>query len=128
LYSFLDDSRLRVGQEPPNPQLISWEQAFSVVHDLVLTGGFVYALEAAGMMGQWNKFNYSDELTLNIDRSAFFQNAQSLKQQWFLAIQRWRRDAAFHATRSIGLASGRFPLYYTRTLSLLPHMSRVFYG
>jgi hypothetical protein len=128
LYSFVDDSRLRIGQEPPSPENLSWPVAFSEAHDLVLTGGFIGALEAAGIFSQWNKFNYSDELSLNVDRTPFFQNAQSLKQQWMLSIMRWKRDKQFHAVRGIGMRSGRFPMYYTRVMSLLPHMSRVFYG
>jgi len=129
LYSFLDDARIKMGQTPPAPGLISWEQTFAGGHDLVLTGGFIAALEAAGIFETWNKFNYGDELTLNVDRSAFFQNAQSLKQQWLVSIQAWKRDAAFHKLAGgIGMASGKFPLYYTRQLSLLPHMSNTFYG
>lgn len=128
LYQCLDDARLKVGQEPPEPQMITWEFGYAEVHDLIVTGGFVCALEARGVFENFNKFNYSDELSLNIDRSNFFQNAQSLRAQWLLSIQRWKRDYQFHKVRSIGMASGRFPLYYTRVLSLLPHMSRIFYG
>ena len=129
LYSFLDNSRLKVGQVPPSPALITWERGFAECHDLILTGGFIEALEAAGIFETFNKFNYNDELTLNVDRSAFFQNAQSLKQQWMTAVLSWKRDAAFHKLAGgIGMASGKFPLYYTRTLSLLPHMSNTFYG
>lgn len=128
LFSFVDDARLRIGQEPPKPELISFPQAYSECHDLILTGGFICALEAAGIFGQWQKFQYNDELTLNIDRTPFFQNAQSLRSQWVLSIQRWKRDARFHAVRGLGMASGRFPMYYTRVLSLLPHMSRMYYG
>jgi len=128
LYSCLDNARLKVGQEPPQPMNITWEQGFSEAHDLIVTGGFVCALEAAGVFAQWNRFNYNDELSLNIDRTPFFQNAQTLRQQWILAIKTWKRDFMWHAVKPIGMASGRFPMYYQRTLSLLPHMSRVFYG
>ena len=128
LYSYLDDARLRVGQEPPQPVLLPWNQAYAETHDLIVTGGFVGALEARGILETFNKFNYSDELSLNIDRSSFFQNAQSLRSQWLLSIKTWKRDHIFHIVRSIGMASGKYPQYYTRVLSLLPHMSRIYYG
>lgn len=128
LYSFMESSRLSVGQTPPSPMNLTYEQGFSECHDLLLTGGFIFALESRGVFENFQRFSYSDELSLNIDRSNFFQNAQSLRAQWQQAVLRWKRDYMFHAVRGIGMASGRFPMYYTRVLSLLPHMSRVFYG
>jgi len=128
LYTYLDNARLKVGQEPPSPQMITWPFGYSETHDLIITGGFVEALEARGIFETFNKFNYNDELSLNIDRSSFFANAQSLRQAWMLSIKTWKRDYTFHKVRPIGMRSGRMPMYYTRVLSLLPHMSRVFYG
>ena len=128
LYSCLDDARLRVGQEPPSPMVLTWNQGYSETHDLIVTGGFVCALEARGVFENFNKFSYNDELSLNIDRSNFFANAQSLRSAWMLSIKTWKRDYTFHRVRPIGMRSGRFPMYYSRVLSLLPHMSRVFYG
>lgn len=128
LYSFCDDARLRVGQTPPSPGNITWEQGYAECHDLIVTGGFIYALEARGIFEIMNKFSYTDELSLNIDRSVLFQNAQSLSQTWMTAVMMWKRDHQFHLVRAIGLQSGKFPLYYSRVLSLLPNMSRIFYG
>jgi len=130
LYGFLDNARLKVGQMPPAPALITWEQGFSECHDLIVTGGFIDALEAAGVFALQNKMTYSDELTLNIDKTAFFQNAQSLRQQWQVNIQAWKRAQTFSKMAGgIGMASGRFPLYYTRILSLsMANAGNVFYG
>ena len=129
LYSFLDNAKQQVAQTPPAPTQITWEQAYGECHDLVLTGGFIAALEAAGIFETWNKFGYSDEVSLNIDRSVFFQNAQSLKSQWMQAVMGWKRDYTFHRVRAIGMGSGRFPLYYTRVLSLsVNNAQNVFMG
>ena len=128
IYSCLDNARLSIGQEPPAPMIMTWEQAYAEAHNQMLLGGFICALEARGVFENFNKFNYNDELSLNVDRSNFFQNAQSLRASWLLSIQRWKRDYMFHSVRGIGMASGRFPLYYSRVLSLMPHMQNVFYG
>ena len=128
LYSFCDNARLAISQAPPSPADITWCQAYSEVHEHILTGGFIFALEAAGIFETWNAFQYTDELSLNVNRSVFYQNAQSLRQAWWNAVLMWKRDYTFHRVRGIGLASGKFPLYYTRVLSLLPHMSQTFYG
>lgn len=118
LYSFLDNALKKIGQTPPSPTALNWNQGYSECHDLILTGGFIESLEAAGTFEYWNKFNYNDELSLNIDRSGFFANAQNLRQQWLQAVMSWKRDYAFHRVRGIGMASGKFPMYYTRVLSL----------
>lgn len=118
LYAFLDNALKKIGQTPPSPTVLNWNQGYSECHDLILTGGFIESLEAAGIFESWNKFNYNDELSLNIDRSGFFANAQSLRQQWLQAVMSWKRDYAFHRVRGIGMASGKFPMYYTRVLSL----------
>lgn len=128
LYSFLEDSRKKLATTPPSPRDVPFNQCYSECHDLLLMGGFIYALQARGVFETFNKFNYSDELTFNVDRSAFLQNAQSLLGAWDMERLRWKRDYMFHAVRSIGMQSGRFPLYYSRVLSLLPHVSHIFYG
>jgi hypothetical protein len=98
-------------------------------HDLLITGGFIYALEAKGIFETFNAFNYNDELTLNIDRKALFQNAQSLRSSWFVAISAWKRDRLFRAMAGgVGMASGRFPAYFSRILSLSTNMQNTFYG
>lgn len=129
IYSFLHNSLQRVGQAPPSPMNLTWEQAYSECHDQVLTGGFIEALEAAGILGVHNRFNYSDELTLQVDKSVFFQNAQSLRQQWWQSVLMWKRDYQWHKVRPIGMASGRFPQYYTKILSLsVANAQNMFYG
>ena len=130
LFLFLDNARLKVGQTPPAPTTISWEQGYSECHDLLVTGGFIEALEAAGTLAVAQRFNYSDELTLNIDKTQYFQNAQSLRQQWLTAAQSWKRSQAFSKMAGgIGMASGRFPLYYSRILSIsLSSAQNMFYG
>lgn len=128
LYSCLDDTRLAIGQTPPNPQILTWEFCYAETHEQLLTGAFICCLAARGVFESFNKFNYNDELSLNIDRSPFLQNAISLKAQWILSITAWKRSWQFSATKPIGMASGRFPAYLSRTLSMIPHMQNVFYG
>ena len=130
LYSFCDNARLKVGQTPPAPTLMSWEQGYSECHDLIVTGGFIEALEAAGVMALQNKLTYQDELTLNIDKTAFFQNAQALRSQWMQSAMSWKRSMAFtRMAGGVGMASGRFPLYYSRILSIsLSSAQNMFYG
>jgi hypothetical protein len=129
LFSFSDNARLKVGQAPPSPMNLTWEMAYAEAHDLVLTGGFIEALEAAGIFETWNRVQYSDELTLNIDRSVFYQNAQSLRQQWWNMILAWKRDRAFHALKPVGMGSGKFPLYYSRIMTLsIANFQNSFYG
>jgi len=118
LYSFLEDARADIGQTPPSPMAITYPQAYSECHELMLLGGFIFALESMGIFSTFNKMNYNDELSLQIDRSMFFQNAQSLKSSYDLMKLRWKRDNRFHAVRGIGMASGRFPLFTARCLSL----------
>jgi len=128
LYEFIEDSRLSICNTPPKPENFTLEQLYSDAHDLVLTGGFIYALESKGIFETFNKFVYNDELTLNLDRSTLYQNAQNLRNAWEQAKLRWKRDNMFHRVRAVGMASGRFPMYYTRVLSFLPNMQNVFYG
>lgn len=118
LYSFCDNALKKIGQTPPAPSLLNWNQGYSECHDLILTGGFIEALEAAGIFETWNRFTYSDELSLNVDRSQLFQNAQSLRTQWLQAVMMWKRDYMFHRVRGVGMASGKFPMYYSRVMSL----------
>ena len=129
LYSCLDNARLRVGQEPPNPSILPFNQLYAEAHDLVVTGGFIEALESRGVFETFNKFAYSDELSLNIDRSAFFANAQSLKAQWMLSVKTWKRHGAWKNARPIGMKSGRYPFYMSRILSLSQaNAGNMFYG
>jgi hypothetical protein len=128
LYSFLEDARLTISATPPSPRDVPYNVCYSECHDLLLMGGFINALQARGIFETFNKFNYNDELTFNVDRSQLFQNAQALLSMWETARLRWKRDYMFHAVRSIGMASGRFPLYMSRVISLMPHMQHIFYG
>ena len=129
LYSFLDNARLRVGQEPPNPTIMPFNQLYSEAHELVVMGGFIEALESRGVFEQFNKFSYADELSLNIDRTAFFQNAQSLRGVWLQTLKAWKRHGAWKNARPIGLKSGRYPIYMSRVLSLsVNNGGNMFYG
>jgi hypothetical protein len=128
LFSFLEDARADIGQTPPSPMEITYPQAYAECHELMLVGGFIFALEAMGIFSTFNKMNYNDELSLQIDRSMFFQNAQSLKQNYEQMKLRWKRDNRFHAVRGIGMASGRFPLYTSRIISLSLANSQSMFG
>lgn len=129
LYGCVYNSLMQVGQAPPAPSIITWEQAFAECYDQVLTGGFIQALEARGIFETFNAFSYSDELSLGIDRKVLFQNAQSLRQQWWNSVLAWKRDGAFRSMRGgIGLGSGRFPLYMSRAISLSLASSQVMFN
>lgn len=129
LYSYLDDARMDIGNTPPNPQDVTFAFCYSQCHQILLLGGFIFALEARGIFETFNAFGYTDELSLQIDRKVLFQNAQSLRSQYDKMRHTWKRDKAFHDLGGgLGMASGRFPLYMTRQLSLLPNMGNVFYG
>jgi hypothetical protein len=118
LYGYLEDARKDIGNTPPSPMDLTYPMAYAEVHTLLLTGGFIFALESRGTQEMFNKFQYQDELSLNFDRTLFFQNPQSLKAAYEQEKMRWRRDKAFHDTKAIGLASGRFPLYASRIIGL----------
>jgi len=128
LHGYISNALIQVGQAPPSSEMMSFEQGYAEAHDHILTGGFIQALEAMGIFETFNKINYSDELTMNIDRSAFYQNAQSLRQQWWAAVLMWKRDRAFHAIKPIGMGSGRFPAYFSRCLSLSINNAAVTFG
>jgi hypothetical protein len=129
LYEYLDDARLDIGQTPPNPQTYDWNYMYSSTHSLLVMGGFINALMARGVFENFNKFNYNDELSLQIDRSNFFQNAQSLLASYQTSKMMWKRDKAFHDLRGgIGMASGKFPMYFSRMLSLNVSCQNTFYG
>jgi len=129
VYTYLEDSRMAIGNTPPAPTTVTYEQMYTEGHELLLTGGFIFALRAKGIFETFNAFNYNDELTLNIDRKVLFQNAASLEAAWKQATLAWKRDKTFRSLGGgIGMASGRFPLYYSRILSMVPHMQNTFYG
>lgn len=129
LYSFIDNARLQIGQEPPNPMIIPFNQLYAEAHELVVAGGFIEALESRGVFENFNKFSYSDELSLNVDRSNFFANAQSLRQAWSIKVKTWKRHGAWKLARPIGMKSGRYPLYMSRVLGLsLANSGNMFYG
>ena len=129
LYSFVDDARLDIGQTPPSPQEYSFPFMYSENNGLVILGGFIFALSAMGVFENYNRINYSDELSFQVDRSNFYQNARSLDAQYQQAKVTWKRDKAFHDLRGgKGMNSGRFPLYTTRCLSLQSTMQNTFYG
>jgi len=128
LYSFLEDARMDIGHTPPQPIELTYPQAYSECHELMLLGGFIFSLESMGIFSTFNKMNYQDELSLQIDRSMFFQNAQSLKTNYEQMKMRWKRDYQFHKVRGIGMASGRFPLYTSRIISLSLANSQSMFG
>jgi hypothetical protein len=128
LYSFLDDARLDISNTPPYIENTPFNVFYSDAHTLLFTGGFIFALESRGILETFNAFQYNDELSLNISRKEFFQNAQSLKTSYETSKLRYKRQVAWTRVRGIGMASGRFPLYFSRVLSLLPNLQNTFGG
>lgn len=128
LYECLEDARMDIGSTPPNIVNMPYHQCYSDCHTLLLTGGFIFALESRGIFEVFQKLQYNDELSLQMDRTMFWQNAQGLKQSYDLLKLRFKRELAWHACRSIGLASGRFPLYTGRLISLSLANSQCTFG
>lgn len=129
LYSYLEDARMEIGATPPKPEDFTYEVLYADAHGLLLMGGFIYALKAKGIFETFNAFNYNDAVSLNLDRKALYQNAQGLLQTWETSRKAWKRDRIFHRIAGgVGMASGRFPMYFTRVLSMQPNMANTFYG
>lgn len=129
LYGYLEDARLDIGATPPKPEDFTYEVLYADAHGLLLMGGFIYALKAKGIFETFNAFNYNDAVSLNLDRKVLYQNAQGLLQSWNSQKTAWKRDRIFHSIAGgRGMASGRFPMYFTRVLSMQPNMGNTFYG
>jgi hypothetical protein len=128
LFSVLDDARIEIGQTPPGPTIFEWPFLYSEAHDLVLMGGFIKALMSRGIFEVFNKLNYQDELSMQLDRSILFANGQNLLNTYDQAKMRWKRDYMFHTARFVGLKSGRFPLYFSRLISLTQISEQTFFG
>lgn len=124
----LQDALNDINQTPP-PATFSID-AFPY-HSMLIEGAMITALRAASVKEKWNTMQYSDELSLVIDRAPFFaQLAQQMETVHRAKVEKWKLWWGFYGSDgggiAIGMGSMRVPFQISRVLSWLPGLKNVF--
>ena len=129
LHSFLLDSMSRFNSNPPGTSFTLEAQPGDIA-DLLITGGWIYALKSRAVLEIFNTMQYSDGISLNIDRGPKFQAlAVSQEQMWREDLKRykmWHTLYGRHRGGAVGMGTVTLPLQISRVLSLLPNLSQTF--
>jgi len=129
IHSYLQDAMSRINSTPPGT-VFTLEQQPGDIQDLLVTGGWIYALKSRAVLEIFNTMQYSDGISLAIDRGPKLQAlALSQESMWREDVKRyknWHTLFGRHRGGAVGMGTVTIPIQISRVLSLLPNLSQTF--
>lgn len=126
VFACLRDALSRFNSTGPRRTEFTFDTYPDTFDELLVTGGYVYALESRARLEKATQMNYSDGISLNIDRGPFYlQLATGMRTDWTRAVQDWKK-ATPPSPR--GVRSVRIPFRINRVIGMLPNYQTYFSG
>lgn len=126
VFACLKDGLSRFNATGPRRTAFTFDDFPDTYDELLVTGGYIYALEARARLEKADQMSYSDGISLNIDRGPFYlQLATGMRTDWTRAVQDWKKATP---PRPRGVRSVRVPFRINRVVGLLPNYQTYFSG
>lgn len=125
VYLALQQALRLINSTPPHlASLFTFE---TIEQGLLLEGAFCLALRGRVVLEIANEFQYTDELSLSLQRSPkYWSLVSKLYDQWLIEIKLFKKHLGFRQVQPIAVRSIRIPLTARTVLSMLPYMKVIF--
>lgn len=127
LFQALKTSLFRMRTFPP---ILAQEFTFDNIAEgegLLIEGGIIFSLITRAILEVTNEFQYSDELSLALQRADKYRSiAKDLMVDWDKNVRMYKTNLQFRRTKPIAVKSARMPMVGRFILSMLPNRQVIF--